>query len=84
MQDQDPRIEATCSNCNKLIAYIIKTIPMPGMTCKIVARCPFCKDKSFIVEIVDSLFAVAGTDDVAICEILPEGELIYITTVAKK
>lgn len=44
-----------CSSCNKKLVEIIRANTPTDVVHKFVANCPFCGDKSFVVDMVGDL-----------------------------
>ena len=49
----------SCSNCNAILADLVKTVADESIKWKFRAKCPFCGDKSYVKELT-GIFAVGG------------------------
>ena len=69
-----------CSNCDADLVNICITEPEVEVVTNVVAICAFCKDHSFIQEVVGR-FRFAPADGVGINDIETEGTLTTIITI---
>lgn len=57
----------SCSNCRKELLDVWLTRPDASMQTKLVAKCPFCGDKSFAINII-GLYHIGTPDGVVLLD----------------